>query len=56
MDRELRKVLNSGQGDGRDILRELLRIAGRVSSLPEGMARGVLRMSGAGEVPHVPDN
>lgn len=53
MDREMREVLNSGKGDGGDILRELLRIPGRVSSVSESVARGVLRMSGAREVPDV---
>ncbi len=53
MDREMREVLNSGKGDGGDILRELLRIPGRVSSVSESVERGVLRMSGAREVPDV---
>jgi len=56
MDRELRQVLASGESDGRDLLRKLLRIPGRVSSLPEDMARGVLRMPGKGKVPDVPSD
>ena len=46
MDRELRKVLSEGQGDGRDILCELLRTPGRLSTVPEHVARGMLRMPG----------
>jgi hypothetical protein len=46
MERQLRQVFSEGEGDGRDILCELLRIPGRISSLPEHMARGVLRMPG----------
>jgi hypothetical protein len=53
MDRKLREVLSSGEGDGRDILRQLLRVPGRISGVQEGVARGMLRMPGAGEVPNV---
>ena len=50
----VRQVLSSGEGDGRDILRKLLRIPGRLSGVSEGVARGVLRMPGNPEVPDVP--
>ena len=53
MERQLREVLRAGKGDGRDILRELLRTPGRLSSVPEHVARGVLRMPGNGQVPDV---
>ncbi len=56
VDRELRQVFSSGEGDGRDILHKLLQTPGRISGMSEGMVRGLLRMSGTGEVPYVPDN
>jgi hypothetical protein len=56
MDRELREVLRSGEGDGRDILRKLLRLPGRLSGVSESVARGMLRMPRAGEVPDVPND
>ncbi len=55
LDGKMREVLSTGESDGRDILRELLLIPGRVSSVPENVARGLLRMPGHGEVPDVPD-
>ena len=48
--RDMQEVFSSGEGDGRDILRKLLRVQGRVNSLSERLARGVLRMPGSGEV------
>ena len=48
---QLRQVLSAGQVDGRDILRKLWRIPGRLAPLPERVARGVLRMPRAGDVP-----
>ena len=51
MARELQEVLSSGKGDGRDILRQLLRVQGRVNAVSERVARGVLRMPGSGKVP-----
>lgn len=51
MERELQEVLSAGEGDGRDILRQLLRVKGRVNSLSERLACGVLRMPRCGEVP-----
>jgi hypothetical protein len=56
MDRELREVLGSGEGDGRNILRQLLRLPGRLSSVSESVARGMIRMPRAGEIPNVPNN
>ena len=54
LDRRLRRMHESGEGDGRDILRELLRIPGRISSVSEGVARGLLHLPRHGEVPDVP--
>jgi hypothetical protein len=51
MERDLRRVLSTGEADGRDILCKLLRTPRRLASLPADMARKVLRMSGSGEVP-----
>ena len=48
--RDMQEVFSSGEGVGRDILRKLLRVQGRVNSLSERLARGVLRMPGSGEV------
>jgi hypothetical protein len=56
LERQLREVLGSGEGDGRDILCELLRVPKRISSVSEGVARGVLRMPRDGEVPDVSNN
>ena len=53
---KLRQVLSSGEGDGGHILRELLRIPGRLSGVSEDVARGVLRMPRSGEVSNVSDN
>ena len=53
MDRKLREVLSSGEGDGRDLLFKLLRLPGRLSSVSEDVARGVLRMPGTRKVPDV---
>ncbi len=53
MERELRQVLTTGKGDGRDILRELLRTPSRLASVPEHVARGVLRMHGNRSLPDV---
>jgi hypothetical protein len=56
LDRKLREVLSSGSGDGRDILRELLRTPGRISSVSECVARGLLHLPRGGEVPNVSDH
>jgi hypothetical protein len=48
---QLRQVLHTGEEDGGDILRKLLRTLRQLASVPEGVARRMLRMSGAGEVP-----
>jgi hypothetical protein len=54
MDRRLRKVQGTGESDGRDILRKLLRIPGRLSGVSESVARGVLLLPRDREVSHVP--
>jgi hypothetical protein len=51
MERELRRVLLAGEADGRDILCKLLRTLRRLTSMFLDMARGVLQLSGSGEVP-----
>ena len=56
MERQLREMLSTGEGDGRHILRELLRVPRRISSVSEDVARGVLRMPGRGQVPDVSNN
>lgn len=48
----LREVFKSGEGDGRNILCQLLRIPGRLGSMSDDMARQVLRVPGEGPVPH----
>ena len=53
MERELRQVLTAGKDDGRGILRELLRTPSRLASVPEHVARGVLRMPGNRSLPNV---
>ncbi len=53
MDKKLHEVLSSGLGDGRDILRKLLRMPGRISSVLESVARGLLRLPRGGEIPNV---
>ena len=40
----LREMLKSGEGDGRDILRQLLRIPGWAGTMSDGMACQLLRM------------
>jgi hypothetical protein len=56
MERNMREVLSTGESDGGDILRELLRLAGRISSVSESVAQGLLRMPRKGQVPDVPDD
>ena len=51
LERQLRQVLRAGEEEGGDILRKLLRTSRQLASVPEGVARRMLRMSGAGEVP-----
>ena len=48
----LHEVLKSVEGDGRDILRQLLRILGRAGTMSDGMARQLLRMPSEGTVPN----
>ena len=47
----MREVQATGESNGGDILRKLLRTPRRLAGVPEGMARKVLRLSGGGEVP-----
>ena len=54
LDRRMREMLSSGEGDGGDLLLELLRLPRRLSSVSEDVARGMLRMPRAGKVPDVP--
>jgi hypothetical protein len=44
MARKLREVLRDGDGDGRDILLQLLKLNKRLAPLSKGVARAVLRM------------
>ena len=49
----LRRVLSTGEGDGRDILRKLLQLPRRVARMRVHNARGLLRVpSDGGNVPH----
>jgi len=48
---QLRQVLRAGEEDGGHILRKLLRTSRQLASVPEGVARRMLRMSGSGQVP-----
>ncbi len=50
LERRLRKVLKAGEGDGRDILCELLRIPGRLGAMSDDMARLLLQVPGNREV------
>jgi len=52
LERRLRQVLHAGEEDGGDILRKLLRTSRQLAIVPEGVARRMLQMSGAGEVPN----
>jgi hypothetical protein len=52
MGRDLREVLLKGEGDGRDILRKLLKLPRLVAPMSERMACGVLHVPGRS--PEVP--
>ena len=54
MDRRLRRMQETGESDGRDLLRELLRVPGRISRVSEGVARGLLLMPRDRKVSNVP--
>ena len=45
---KLRRVLSSGEGDGRDILRKLWQLPGRVATMQLRHARGLLRVPSPG--------
>ena len=49
--RELQEVLSTREADGGDILRKLLRVQRKLPSVPEHVARGMLRMPRRGDVP-----
>ncbi len=51
LERRLREVFKTGEGDGGDILCELLRILGRVGAVLDDVARQLLRMPGNREIP-----
>ena len=48
--RDLRELLSSGDGDGRDILRKLLRVPRRGQSVSKGVVRGMLHLPGTRSV------
>ena len=50
LERQLHQVLRSGEEDGRDLLRKLLRTPRQLASMSESMARKLLRLPGTGEV------
>lgn len=56
MEREMRCLLRSGEADGRDILRKLLKLNSRLSALSKDVARQVLRMPREAEGPGIPNN
>jgi hypothetical protein len=51
MERELRRLPDCSETDGRDILHKLLRVPRRVATMLEDLARQLLRLPGTGEVP-----
>jgi hypothetical protein len=51
LERQLRQVQATGESNGGDILRQLLRTPRRLAGVSEDVARKVLRMPGNGEVP-----
>jgi hypothetical protein len=50
LDRQLREVQRSGQGDGRHLLQQLLRTPGVLARVSESVACQMLRMPGEGAV------
>ena len=48
----LRQVLSSGEGDGGFILRKLLALPGRLAAVSDGVARGMLHVSGDRYLPY----
>jgi len=53
---ELEWQLRAGEEEGGNILRKLLRTSRQLASVPEGVARRMLRMSGPGEIPDEEDS
>ncbi len=54
LERQLRKVFKSGNGDGRDILCKLLQIPGCVGAMQDDVACKLLQMPGDWPVPPLP--
>ena len=52
LERDLREMLASCKGDGRDILRQLLRVPKRVQAVQKHVARGVLHLPGKRSIPY----
>lgn len=50
LERELHQVLRSGEEDGGDLLRKLLRTPRQLASVSERVARQLLRLPGTGQV------
>jgi hypothetical protein len=50
LERELHQVLRSGEEDGGDLLRKLLRTPRQLTSVSERVARQLLRLPGTGQV------
>jgi hypothetical protein len=51
MERDLRRLPDCSEADGRDILRKLLQVPRRVAAMSEDLARQLLRLPGTGEAP-----
>jgi hypothetical protein len=51
LERRVRALFMTSEGNGRNILCELLRIPQRVAGLLQSMAHEVLQLPGEGEVP-----
>ena len=50
LERELHQVLRSGEEDGGDLLRKLLRTPRQLASVSECVARKLLRLPGTGQI------
>jgi hypothetical protein len=53
LERRVCALFTTSEGNGRNLLRELLRIPQRVAGLSQSMARKVLQLPGEGEVPNM---
>jgi hypothetical protein len=54
MEREMQCLLRSGEADGRDLLRKLLKLVPRLCSMSKDVARQVLHMPREEERPGIP--